>query len=208
MRRVETAVSEGSSSNFTASQIRFGSVFVRGPPRNRASTTSSKEVRKAKAPPEITAGRTAGRTTCQKARGKRAPQERAASSRLGLRRRNAAPAMTITTGSARSVWPRKRAAGVPISRAAREQHVEAERENDDGHDHRRDQEELDGLAAGKRPFAKPVGGGHAEDERCGCDATCEPQGEASGLAPGAACPERRYQRPDQRWVESRTASCR
>ena len=37
MRRVETAVSEGSSSNFTASQIRFGSVLVRGPPLSAGS---------------------------------------------------------------------------------------------------------------------------------------------------------------------------
>src|SRR5262249_13738447 len=99
-RIVETAVSEGSSSNLTASQIRFGKVVAPGPPRNSAKTTSSKEVKKAKAPAEIRAGRTAGNDTYQNARRNEAPQARAASSTAASSCRKAAPTMTITTGKA------------------------------------------------------------------------------------------------------------
>src|SRR5262252_135848 len=98
MRSVEMAVRVGSSSNLMASQMRFGKVVAPGPPRNRAKTTSSKEVKKANAPAEISAGRTDGNDTDQNARGNEAPQARAASSTPASTRRKAAPTMTITTG--------------------------------------------------------------------------------------------------------------
>jgi hypothetical protein len=60
IRMVEVAVSDGSSSNLTDSQIFFGSVVVRGPPRKSVSTTSSKEVRTAKAPAYAGSGRSSG----------------------------------------------------------------------------------------------------------------------------------------------------
>ena len=46
----------------------FGKVVVAGPPRKIARITSSKDTRKAKAAPEITAGSTAGKVTCHSVR--------------------------------------------------------------------------------------------------------------------------------------------
>src|SRR5262249_61647390 len=112
---VEMAVSDGSSSNLTASQMRFGRVVAPGPPRNSAKTTSSNEVKNANAPAEISAGRTEGNDTDQNARKNEAPHARAASSMPASARRKAAPTMTITTGMASTVCASKSPAGPPIS---------------------------------------------------------------------------------------------
>ena len=56
----------GVYSTRTSSQMRTGNVLKLGPARKTASTTSSKDVTKAKMPPPNMPGRIPGRLTCGK----------------------------------------------------------------------------------------------------------------------------------------------
>ena len=92
--------------------MRLGSVVELGPATKMAITTSSKEMRNAKAAADPIAARTDGSVTYHSARQKPAPRLRAANSIAGLVVCSAARTITITSGVAITVWPRKSASGV------------------------------------------------------------------------------------------------
>ena len=154
--RVAATATTGVYSTRTSSQIRTGSVLTVGPARKTDSTTSSKEVTKAKTPPPTTPGRISGKVTVRNTRHGPAPSPGGAAASAGSRaaatRRRSAPrragrAWCGPTPARRVVPTQPRRAG---------DGVERDGEHDHRHHHRAEEERgQHGVAGAGQPLRAP-----------------------------------------------------